>query len=184
MMATTHAFVGLTMAIPVALAAPELAVPAAVGGLAGGAFPDLDLVLEHRKTLHFPVLYWAAALPAGLVAAAFPGAATVVAATFLLAAAVHSTSDVFGGGLELRPWRPTSNRAVFVHPTGTWLPPLRIVRYDGSPEDLAIATAFAVPGLIAFDGPVRAVVVLGLAASAVYTLFRKRIVDWAPERFH
>lgn len=184
MMATTHAFVGLAMAVPVAMLAPEVAVPAAVGGLAGGAFPDLDMVAEHRKTLHFPVLYWVPAVPAALVAAVWPTPATVGVALFLLAAAVHSGSDVFGGGLELRPWRGTSNRGVYVRATNTWLPPLRLVRYDGSPEDLALAVAFAIPGLAAFDGTVRLVGFLALVVSAVYTLLRKRIVDWAPERFH
>jgi len=183
MMATTHAFVGLALAVPVALVAPELGVPAAVAGLAGGAFPDLDLLFEHRRTLHFPVLYWPPALLAGAVALVVPGPVTVAVATFLLAAAVHSASDVLGGGLELRPWIPTSNRGVYVHATGRWLPPLRVIRYDGSPEDLALACVAAVPGLLVFDGHVRTVTLAALAVSVVYALLRKRIVEWAPERF-
>lgn len=181
MMATTHAFVGLALASAVAAVAPELAVPAAVGGAAGGLFPDLDLAGAHRKTLHFPVYYSVLAVPAVAWAAFAPSALSVGAALFLVSAAVHSASDMFGGGLELKPWEGTSNRAVYVHPTRTWIRPRRWVRYDGSPEDFVIGALFAVPALLTFDGRVRSLVLAALAGSLVYTLLRKRIVEWAPE---
>lgn len=184
MMAITHSFVGLALAIPVALSVPELGVPAAIGGLIGGFFPDVDMVAEHRKTLHFPVLYWPPAILAGIVAVAIQEPLSVGIALFLLGAAVHSTSDVIGGGLELRPWIPSSNRAVYVHVTGRWLPPLRWVRYDGSPEDLTLAALFALPSIIVFDGVIRDITIAGLAVAIIYTVFRKRIVEWAPDRFH
>lgn len=184
MMATTHLLVGLAMAVPVAVVAPEVGVPAAVGGMAGGFFPDLDMVAEHRRTLHFPVLYWIPAVPAGLAALVAPGPITVAAAMFFLAAAIHSGSDAFGGGLELRPWEPSSDKGVYVRATGRWLPPLRWIRYDGSPEDLALAAVVAVPGLLAFEGHVRTVALVALGVSVVYSVLRKRIVEWAPERFH
>lgn len=43
MMATTHAFVGLSLAVGVALVAPEFAAVVAIAGLLGGLFPDFDL---------------------------------------------------------------------------------------------------------------------------------------------
>jgi len=183
MMATTHAFVGLAMAAVVATVAPEYALPAAVGGIAGGLFPDLDLLAVHRRTLHFPALYWVAALPAAALALVLPGPLTVGVALFALAAAVHSASDVLGGSLEMRPWEGTTDDAVYLHTAGRWLPARRWIPYDGSPRDLAVASAFAIPGLVVFDGYVRTAALAGLATSAVYTLVRKRIVDWAPERF-
>lgn len=183
MMATTHAFVGLAMAAAVATVAPEYALPAAVGGIVGGLFPDLDLVAVHRRTLHFPALYWAAALPLSAVALLAPGPLTVGLALFALAAAVHSASDALGGSLETRPWEATTDEAVYLHTAGRWLPARRWVPYDGSPRDLAVASAFALPGLIVFEDPVRSVALVGLVTSAVYTLLRKRIVEWAPERF-
>lgn len=183
MMATTHAFVGLAMASVVAVVAPEVGVPAAIGAIAGGLFPDLDMVAVHRQTLHFPVYYWVAAIPAGAVALVAPGPLTVGVALFLLSAAVHSASDVLGGGLELRPWEGTSEKAVYVHPARKWLRPRQWIRYDGAPEDLAVGIAFAIPGLVTFDGSLRTAALAGIAVSAVYTLLRKRIVDWTPERF-
>jgi hypothetical protein len=181
MMVTTHAFVGLALASAVAVAAPEFAVAAAVGGAAGGVFPDLDLLAAHRKTLHFPVYYSVLSLPAAAVAAVAPGPVTVAAALFLVSAAVHSASDAFGGGLELKPWEGTSDRAVFVHVTSTWIRPRRLVRYDGSPVDFALGALVSLPALATFDGRIRTAVVVALVTSLVYTVVRKRIVELAPE---
>jgi hypothetical protein len=163
--------------------APALAPAAAVGGVAGGIFPDLDLALAHRRTLHFPVYYW---IPAGVAAAAAvlaPGPVTVAAAAFFVAAALHSAADALGGGLELRPWEATSDRGVYLHHRGTWLRPRRWVRYDGAPEDLALAALLSVPSILLFDGGLRALAVAGLVVSTAYTLLRKRLPEWTPERF-
>jgi hypothetical protein len=185
MMATTHAFAGLALAVPLALVAPEFALLVAVAAIAGGVFPDLDLYAGHRRTLHFPVYYWLLAAPAAVVAVVVPTETTVAVAVFLLAAALHSFMDVFGGGLELKPWKGTSDRAVYSHYHGRWLEPRRWVRYDGSPADLALAGALAVPALLAFDGIVRTVAIALLAISAGYALVRKPLVvvaEWLLER--
>ncbi|MFC7046918.1 metal-dependent hydrolase [Halobacteriaceae archaeon GCM10025711] len=183
MMSTTHAFVGLLLASSMLFLAPEFAVVGAVAAMAGGVFPDLDLFVgEHRKTLHYPDYYWVAAAPAVAVAAFAPGPLTVGAAFFLVSAALHSASDALGGGLGLRPWEDTSDRrGVYLHSRRRWIPPRRWVRYDGAPEDLALAAAFALPGYLLFDGVVSQIVVAGLAVSVVYTAVRKRLPDLAPE---
>jgi hypothetical protein len=179
MMATTHALAGLLVAAVATLLAPEHAPVAAVAGLAGGAFPDLDLYAGHRRTLHFPVYYALAAAPAVAIAALAPTTLTVAAAVFLAAAALHSASDALGGSLELRPWRATSDRAVYDHYHGRWIRPRRLVRYDGSPEDIALAALLGAPSLVVFDGLVPAIpaVVLGiLVISVVYATLRKPMV--------
>lgn len=183
MMGTTHAAAGVVLAVPVALAAPELAVPAAMGALAGGIFPDVDLAVGvHRKTLHFPVYYWVGFVPAGVAAFVTPSAFTVAAALFFAAAAVHSVSDWFGAGEELKPWEATSEEAVYVHPLGRWLRPKRWVRYDGAPEDLLLVVVLSVPGLLVFDGLVQALLLVGLGISVVYAVVRKRLPP-AVQRF-
>ncbi|MFB6069394.1 MAG: metal-dependent hydrolase [Halanaeroarchaeum sp.] len=193
MMATTHALVGVAIAALASIVAPDLSLVAVLSAAAGGFFPDLDLYAGHRKTLHFPVYYAAAALAALAMAAVSPVTPVVAGALFLTAAAVHSLMDVAGGGLELRPWEGTSERAVFSHYHGTWIAPRRWIRYDGAPEDLALATVAAVPVVLAFDGPVQLGVLALLAVSAVYVLVRKPMVliaEWlvdrvpAPVRLH
>ena len=187
MMATTHVFGALALAALVAVLVPEFALVVAVAAIVGGFFPDLDLYAGHRKTLHFPVYYSIAAVPAAVVAVLVPTPGTVALAIFLLAAALHSVSDAVGGGLELKPWYGTSRRAVYSHYHGRWIEPRRWVRYDGAPEDLALASVLAVPALVVFDGVVTDVVVALLLVSIGYTLARKRMVQvterliaWAP----
>jgi hypothetical protein len=179
MMATTHALVGAALAAGVAVVAPEFAMVALVGGLVGGAAPDLDLYRNHRRRLHFPTYYSMAALLAGLLALAVPVPLTVGVAVALLAAAVHARMDRYGGGLELRPWRGTSTRAVYDHAKGRWYPPKRWIPYDGSPEDLGLAVAVAIPGLLVFDGVAQPVILATVGISAVYVAVRRRLPDLA-----
>ncbi|WP_425607703.1 metal-dependent hydrolase [Natrononativus amylolyticus] len=175
-MATTHAIGGLTLAAAVAVVAPEFALVVAVAALIGGFFPDFDLYVGHRKTLHYPVYYSLAALLVGGLALVRPTVETVAVAAFLASAALHSVMDVFGGGLELRPWERTSERAVYSHFHGRWLPPRRWVRYDGAPEDVALASVLAVPGLLVFEGAVQAVLLAILLISVGYATIRKPLV--------
>jgi hypothetical protein len=176
MMATTHAAVGLLLAVPLTVVAPDLAPVAALAGVAGGVFPDLDLLAGvHRRTLHFPDYYWIGTVPALAVAAVAPAPVTVAVAYFLLSAAVHSVSDVFGAGTEPRPWERTSAEAVYFHSRGRWLAPRYWVRYDGAPEDYLLTVLCFAPGLVLFDTSVRRVTVAFLVVGGVYTLVRKRL---------
>ncbi|USZ67346.1 metal-dependent hydrolase [Halorussus salilacus] len=176
MMGTTHAAAGVTLAAPLVALAPELAPVAALAGMAGGVFPDLDLLSgQHRRTLHFPVYYSAAAAATAAAALLAPAPATVAVAFFLVSAAVHCVADAAGGGLELRPWEATDDRGVYVHPAGRWVAPRRWIRYDGAPEDLLAAAVLSVPGLVLFDGWVRRLTVAGLVVSVVYVAVRKRL---------
>ena len=185
MMATTHVFAGLAVAAAVAVVAPGFAAVVAIAAILGGLAPDLDLYAGHRKTLHFPVYYGVLAVPASLAAVFVPTDATVGLAVFLLAAGLHSASDRFGGGLELKPWQATSERAVYSHYHDRWLTPRRWIRYDGAPEDLLLAGALSVPALLVFEGPIRTAVLVLLAISVGYALVRKplvRVAEWLLER--
>jgi hypothetical protein len=176
MMATTHALAGVVLGTLVFLVAPDVGSVPVLAAALGGLFPDFDLYAGHRKTLHFPVYFSLAAIPASVFAFAVPSVASFSVALFLLAAATHSVMDAFGGGLELKPWEATSDRAVYDHFRGRWLTPRRWIRYDGAPEDLLLAVALAVPPLFVFDGAVEVGVGVALAVSATYALLRKPMV--------
>ena len=176
MMATTHVLAGVVIGLVAVTVGPVDGSVVAAAGL-GGLVPDLDILGAHRKTLHFPVYGSVAAALAILLAALVPTRPTVALAVFLLAAAVHAVSDLFGGGLSLRPWNATSDRGVYEHFRGRWHPPRRVIRYDGAPEDALLAGALAVPSLLALDGFGRWVVVGLLVVSVVYTATRRLIVD-------
>ncbi|WP_265108970.1 metal-dependent hydrolase [Halosolutus halophilus] len=181
MMATTHVFAGLAVVAPVAYAAPEFAGPLAVGAIGGGLAPDFDLVLEHRRSFHFPVVGVVPAVLAAGLAVLVPSPVTVAIAALAVAAWLHAASDALGGGPEMDPWTNPSDRAVYDHVRGRWLRPRRWIRYDGAPEDAALAVVLAVLALSVFDGWFAAVVLGGLAVSIVYAGFRRRLVAWTPE---
>ncbi|WP_254765794.1 metal-dependent hydrolase [Salinilacihabitans rarus] len=175
MMLPTHALGGMLLAAPLLAVAPEFATVGLLAGLVGGVLPDLDMYVGHRKTLHYPVYYPALAAVAVPLAALAPSPPTVVAAFLLLGAAAHCVADVFGGGLELRPWEGTSDRAVYDHYRGRWIPPRRAIRYDGSPEDFLLTAAFAAPLLAALDGPLRVVVAAAVVVAGVYVALRRTL---------
>ena len=179
MMATTHAFAGLALVAPLAYAIPELATPLAVGALLGGLAPDVDVLGEHRRTLHFPVAGAAVALPAVLVSALVTTPLSVAVAAFAVAAWFHAASDAIGGGPDFDPWNDPSERAVYDHLRRRWIRPRRWIRYDGAPEDALIAVGLAIPAVLVFDGWILALVAVGVAVSVGYALIRRRIVDWA-----
>jgi hypothetical protein len=180
MMLPTHALVGMVIALPVALSVPEFAPAALLAGLVGGVFPDLDLYSGHRRTLHYPTLYPVSAVPAALLALATLSPVTVGLAVGLAAAAAHCRMDVYGSGLELRPWEGTSERAVYDHVDGGWIRPRRLVAYDGSPGDLAIATAVAVPLFVLVESPFSVIVVAAVGVGGAYALLRRHLAELAP----
>lgn len=197
-MATTHALAGIAVASVTLLVAPEQAPLAMVAAAAGGVFPDLDLYAGHRQTLHYPVYYPMTAALAFVGLALVPAVTTLVLAWFLLGAALHSVMDAFGGGLELRPWEATSDRAVYDHFNDRWLAPRRWIRYDGAPEDVLLAGAFAVPATVAGPAPLDRIALALVVVSMGWAVARKsvasvserlvpllppRLVSRLPERF-
>lgn len=186
MMLPTHAFAGMVLALPYALARPEFGGVALVAGFLGGVLPDLDLYVNHRKTLHYPVYYSLFALALVSMMAMVPTVVTVAAVFFLLAAAVHSVTDIVGGGLELRPWQATSNRAVYDHYHDQWIAPRRWVRYDGAPEDLLLSFTLALPLLVVLGDLFRWIVISALMIAVVYTAVRRAlptVTEWLVDGF-
>lgn len=179
MMLPTHVLAGMLLAAPLVRVAPELAPVGFAAGFLGGLVPDLDMYVGHRKTLHYPVYYATLAAPAVLAALVAPSQITVGVAFLLLGAALHSVADMYGGGLELRPWEGNSDRAVYDHYRENWVAPRRGVRYDGAVEDLALSVGLAVPLLLLVDPPLRQIVIGTLAVAVVYTVLRRRLAEIA-----
>ncbi|WP_136690001.1 metal-dependent hydrolase [Halorhabdus amylolytica] len=175
MMLPTHVLAGMALAIPVSFVAPEFAGVGLLAGLLGGMFPDLDMYVGHRKTLHYPVYYSVFAVPSLVVAVFLPSIWTVFPAVFLAGAAVHSLADVFGGGLELRPWEGTSDRAVYDHYRERWISPRQWISHDGSPGDLLLSYALAFPLLLAVEGTFHWAVIAALAVGSVYAAVRRQL---------
>ena len=175
MMAPTHVTAGLLLAAAASGLGP-FGTAAAVGGVLGSLLPDLDLFVgSHRRTLHFPVLAWLPALVAVAFAWTAPSAVAVGVAVGAVAFALHAVVDIAGAGDEPRPWERTNPYSVYCHACGGWFRARYWIRYDGAPEDFALAVVFAVPALWTFDGWVASVAVAALAVGAVYAGIRKRV---------
>lgn len=181
MMATTHALVGLLVGVVLASLVPGPATPVVVAGAVGGVAPDFDVLATHRKTLHAPVV---GGLLAGVLlsVAVLTGTPWAAAATaFAAAAALHAVTDAFDGGRSVRPWAESVDRGVFCHAQGRWWRPRRLVAYDGSPADLAVAGVLALATTSVAEQPsIRALGVGLVLVSIPYVLVRKRLPDWAP----
>lgn len=186
MMATTHAFAGLLVAAPIAVFFPEHATPVALAALSGGVFPDLDVFIgRHRRTLHFPVLYWGLCLGLGVAGLVVGLPELLYAAVFVLAAALHSVSDVLGGGLEKEPWKQTTDCAVYCHVSTRWVAPRHYIAYDGSKGDL-LATCILATSAVAYAGVPHLWLIVGggIGIAAGYTLVRRwlpAVEDWLYE---
>jgi len=178
-MVVAHVAVALAFAVPIALVAPEFASAAAVGAIVGGVFPDLDLLVgEHRRTLHFPVVGLALAVPGAILALLVPTPSTVALALALAGFGVHSASDVLGAGEELRPWERTNANAVYDHVSGRWWKARYVFPYDGSPQDLLLAVGAGAPVLVVYDGPIRWGLGAALGVAVVYAVLRRRLVPY------
>lgn len=191
MMSTTHGLAGMALASLFALANPEYAAIAMGLGFLGGVFPDFDLYVGHRKTLHFPVYYWVGLAFVCAFSVLSPGPVVVGVVFFLLGAALHSVMDVFGGGLELRPWQNRSDRAVYNHAARRWHRPRRWIRYDGAPEDALLGVLLAILPTMVAGTSLRWLIGVTLVASLSYTLLRRRIpattewmVQFVPPSLH
>jgi hypothetical protein len=176
MMAPTHVAVSLALAAVVAVVAPAAAPLVAVAALVGGVFPDVDMVVGvHRKTLHQVEMFVGGTVLFGIAAVLTGDLMATLAATGFAAASLHCGADYLGGSSEPHPWEAATDHGVYVRSAGGWVEPRRLASYDGSPGDLALAVVFTVPGLLAFDGDIRLLLVGSLVVAVGYTLLRKRI---------
>lgn len=180
-MGTTHALMGLLLGSTAYFIDPNLMVLAGVAGFIGGLLPDFDMPFDHRKTFHYPFYFTVLATALLPMAVLFPSLVTVFIFYLVASAAVHCFSDVFGGALEERPWEQTSRQAVYNHRREEWLQTHGGIRYDGAPEDFLLGLIIGATCFLIYSEPVKSLVVVTLAISLIYSVFRKKIVDWAPE---
>lgn len=183
MMLPTHIVFGALLAAPAAFALPQFTEIALAAAVMGSILPDLDLVAQHRRTLHYPWFYVLVTGVTALITVLVPSPAAVFGVFFLLAAAVHSIVDIVGGGLGLRPWKANDDRGVYDHYRSRWIEPKRWIPYDGSPHDFVLLLVLTLPLLLVYGPQVQRLLLVNLGAAFVYVLIRKRIVEWAPARF-
>lgn len=181
-MVFTHVLLGVLVGAVVAQTTGFGPFVMVVSGGIGGLVPDIDMLLVHRKTTHFPVLY---SLFAGGVLGLYAVTGIdvlLLVAVGLAAAALHSVMDVLGGGKEMRPWRETDDRAVYNHVTREWISPLRLF-YDGSGPDLVLAVVSGILALWLLPDPYGVYVTALVVLATAYAVLRRVITRQIPEDY-
>lgn len=175
MMLPTHVVIGLAVGAPLLALAPELAPAALLGVVIGSILPDLDMYTGHRRTLHYPTGYAIATAISIPLAVLLQWPIVIVGTFVLFGAALHCRMDRYGGGLELEPWKETSNRAVYDHVKRQWLPPKRWIRYDGAPEDFVLMATIGLPLMFVFDGGFQWITFIAIVVGGAYAVFRRQL---------
>jgi hypothetical protein len=158
MMFFTHLLVGILTAF---LYNPEYLILFVLAS----TFPDLDVLFNHRRTLHAPNIYAISGII--LLPLSEP------AALFLLLASLHCFLDMFGG-LGIKPWE--CEKAVYDHIRGKYIKS-KIGIYDGSKGDFAIL-AFLSAGTIYYSsGIIIYITIISITLGFIYTFFRNMFSD-------
>lgn len=182
MMVFTHLLLGVLLGVVAGEAASSLTPALVLAGAIGGALPDLDMLLVHRKSLHYPIGYPAVAAVAAIAYLLTLDPLVLLVAVGAAAAALHALMDVLGGGKEMRPWEETDDRAVHNHVSGRWIAPRRVF-YDGSVPDLAISTVAGIAALWILPSSYTVPLLAVLGAAVVYALARRAITRWIPRQY-
>lgn len=169
MMIVSHALLGGVIGILSMFIAPsELTVAIIAGGI-GGLIPDLDMLLDHRRTLHFPFTSTVLLLPAFIAFVLVPMSITTVLFFGLAGMAFHAYTDILGEGRVMRHWVHIDHRAVYDHVTDRWVYPRRVIK-TGQGTDLFV-TAFSGSLLVrVVDSPLSYVVVVLVVVAFVFTI--------------
>jgi hypothetical protein len=173
---TTHLFLGLVIGATASFVFPVSLTVLTVAAVAGAMLPDLDVLFEHRKTLHYPVVSLAASL--FLVSATFLTThfAVVAAAVFTFSVFLHCAADLMCNGIGPDPWKHDWEHGVYNHVTGEWVAPVRWLDYAGSTRDLSLMLALMPLPLLVYPAWIQT----GMIAVAVFSILLSMFQPYAP----
>lgn len=175
-MLPSHLAIGVLLCSPFYIYAPsEIQSIVLITIVVGSVSPDVDMLVgQHRKTTHYPEISTIVALGCTVLIPA--DILFYIPATFTTAFALHAWIDIFGGGLEDKPWEKTSTQAVYRHLSNKWEAPRHYTGHDGSYRDL-IATLLATVAIytIITENWFTAILLINLTIAILYTIVRKRL---------
>ncbi len=175
-MPTTHALAGGFLGVTASFLVPGDLGSLVIAGMIGGVLPDLDILVEHRKTLHRPLefnLVLALLLLGYVVFQQHFLTLSILLASGLV---LHVVLDVMSQGKTMNPSLRKDDRCVYNHLQEEWVAPKRWVPV-GSWKDLMLSAVFATP-LIYLTGPyVSLVSFFMLSVSLGYFLVSDRLTE-------
>lgn len=175
MMISSHALIGGLIGLVSIAIRPDIVPAVVLAGMAGGLVPDLDMVMHHRRTLHFPVLGLMATLGSGVLAIVSGSTPILFLAVFFAGMTVHCLSDVLGEGKVFRHWEESDPRGAYDHLNDRWLE-ARGWLATGTVHDLWIGL---VAGVILIAAVPTLAVPVGvlMGVSIVYAATLRRLAD-------
>lgn len=177
MMAPTHIIIGLLTIYPLIHSNPELIVPLTISSIIGSVLPDLDILVQHRKTLHFPILSLPFVTISMLLILINPITIYLLLTSFIISFAIHPWVDIISSGLEKRPWEENSTRAAYNHQKQEWIKPKNLF-YDGSITDFSIFTfGIGILFILDYESVIQyKILIFSLfCISFIYTISRKHL---------
>lgn len=182
MMFPTHILLGGFLSLSSFLFAPGYVELAVLSGMAAAVLPDIDMLLEHRKTLHRPFQFLALALFAGLLMLLLTVPWTVALFFGLLSVSAHGFSEILSSGKTLRPYQKKDDRAVYNHLSHRWIEPRRWVM-AGSGRDLLVSAVSGAVLLYYTEGLPRYASAACLGWAVLYYLLNRKVKDWITEEY-
>lgn len=177
----THVLVGGFVGAVISAFVAVNPLPIVFMGMVAALLPNLDLFMEHRKTLHRPFQYAVVSIVLLGLVAFRPHPGVVALATVFTSLALHSWLKSLTEGQGLREDAMDAERAVYDHIRDQWMSARELTPMGGIPDVVIGLSA----GFLAITfAPESAVLIVPvMAVSVVFAATRKRIVTRIPDRF-
>lgn len=180
MMIFSHALLGGITGMIALLVAPGQLETAIWAGMIGGLVPDMDMLLDHRRSLHFPVFGTISMLLFLASVLLLPSEVILVCAAFVTGMVFHSLTDILGEGRVMRHWKDKDHRAAYDHLRKQWITPRRLIK-TGDPEDLFIAAVSAFIIVSVVQGLLSVVTTLLVIGALVFTIMFRPAAAYVSE---
>lgn len=172
-MLPTHILAGGVIGLVLSVLALEMQVSMICVGMIASVLPDLDMLLEHRKTLHRPLQFSLFAIALFGLYLAFNTSLLLLLSVIFASAGLHTVSEILGQGKTMNPDLKKDNRCVYNHLKRVWIKPRRLIKV-GSFRDLVLSAIFSIPLLAIGDQLVSIMSILILVAGVIQFLLN----DW------
>jgi hypothetical protein len=146
--------------------APEYITFSFYVGLFAGLFPDLDMVLEHRRSFHRPFQYILFTVAAGTLTFFYFNQWTVMIFTFIASINLHSLSDILSSGATVEPFKEENNKGVYNHIREEWIEPRRLI-IMGSMSDIMLSIGMGAI-IVGFTGTTFLSIITGVTLYGVF----------------
>lgn len=142
-MLSTHVLAGGVLGLVFSVFTPYSASLLVMMGMIFSTFPDLDVLFEHRKTFHRPFQYSLLFLLLLFSLFFYQSLVLTLLTAGIGSITLHSISEIFSQGRNLGSGGK-NEKAVFNHPSGSWIEARDLVRVGGR-LDLLLSLLLFIP---------------------------------------